>query len=196
MDHRFAVAAFVLSALLASCGGEHSQDRPTRTARTGRFEISIVADEPGGPVTLRASGSFDLDQGAYSLVTDVGALVPGLDGRFAIVATADVVFVDCPYLARLLGASTRWISVGGPGAELVRSWIIDPRQLVGSREEGDGLVSDSTMHFADGSDEGGVLVSVEYFDVGAPILIDPPAADQVTDETDAFDRLFGGPTGG
>jgi hypothetical protein len=52
------------------------------------------------------------------------------------------------------------------------------------------------MHFADGSDEGSVLVSVEYFDVGAPVLIDPPAADQVTDETDAFDRLFGGPTGG
>jgi hypothetical protein len=48
------------------------------------------------------------------------------------------------------------------------------------------------MRFAGGGNEGGVLVSLEYFDVGAPVAIEPPAADQVTDETDAVNRLFGG----
>ena len=52
------------------------------------------------------------------------------------------------------------------------------------------------MRFADGSEGGSALVSLEYFDVGAPVVIEPPAADQVTDETDAVNRLFGGTTGG
>jgi hypothetical protein len=196
VDHRFAVAAFVLCALFASCGGDHSGDRPVGVPRTGGFEMTIVADEPSGPVTLRATGTFDVDRDAYSLVTDLGELVPGLGARFAIIATPDVVFVDCPYLTRLLSASTRWISVRGAGGERVRSWVIDPLQMVAAGEGGDGLVRGSTMRFADGSDEGSVLVSMRYFDVGTPVVIDPPAADQVTDETDAIKRLFGGTTGG
>ena len=55
------------------------------------------------------------------------------------------------------------------------------------------------MRFADGSEEserGSALVSVEYFDIGVPVVIEPPAAGVVTDETDAVNRLFGGTTGG
>jgi hypothetical protein len=196
MRHRFAIAAFVLSVLSASCGGEHSRDRPIEPARTGRFELTIVADDADQSVTLRVSGSFDVDRGAFSLVTDFGELVPGLGARFAVVATPEAVFIECPYLARMLGATTEWVSGRGAGGDLVRSWIVDPLQLVAAGEGGDGLVRDSTMRFAGGSDEGRALVSVKYFDVGAPVVIDPPAADQVTDETDAFTRLFGGTTGG
>jgi hypothetical protein len=158
--------------------------------------MTIVANDPNQPVTLRVSGSFDVDRGAFSLVTDLGELMPGLGTRFAVVATPEAVFVECPYLAGMLGAPTKWISVRGAGGDLVRSWIVDPLQLVAAGEGGDGLLRDSTMGFAGGSDEGSALVSVKYVDIGAPVVIDPPAADQVTDETDAFTRLFGGTTGG
>lgn len=187
MDHRFGVAAFVLCGLLIACSGGRPDDPPVRTARTGRFELTIVASDADRTVTLRSSGSFDLDRGAYSLVADGDELLHGLGTRFAIVATPDVVFVDCPYLAHMLDARTKWISVRGAGGELLRSWIDDPL---------DGLVPGTTMRFADGSNEGDVLVSLEYFDVGAPVVIDPPAVADVTDETDAFNRLFGGTTGG
>jgi hypothetical protein len=52
------------------------------------------------------------------------------------------------------------------------------------------------MRFSDAPEDGGVVLSIEYFDVGAPVVIEPPAAEKLTDETDAVDRLFGGRTGG
>jgi hypothetical protein len=110
----------------------------------------------------------------------------------AMVATPDAVFVDCPYLVRLLGASTRWIKVSGGGGERLRTSIIDALRPLHSDPNARGLVPRATMRFAGGGNEGGVLVSLEYFDVGAPVAIEPPAADQVTDETDAVNRLFGG----
>jgi hypothetical protein len=47
-----------------------------------------------------------------------------------------------------------------------------------------------------GDSGAGVVVSLVYIDAGTPVVIEPPAAAQVTDETDAFNRLFGGTTGG
>ena len=104
-------------------------------------------------------------------------------------------FIDCPYLTRLLGVPTKWIKVSGESGELIRTSFIDPLRLLGGVSR-DGLVPRTTMRFAGGANEGGALVSLEYFDIGAPVVIEPPAADQVTDETAAVKRLFGGTTGG
>jgi hypothetical protein len=196
MRYRSAVAAFVLAVVLPACG---SDDRHTQRAdepRTGRFAMTIVANGPGRDASFSATGSFDDDRRRFSLVTDMSGFVPGLDGPMAVVATPDAVFVDCPNLTHLLGASTRWIKVSGGGGELLRTSVIEVWQLLGSAPRSGGLVPRTTMRFAGGRNEGEVVVSLEYFDVGAPVVIEPPAADQVTDETDAVKRLFGGTTGG
>jgi hypothetical protein len=197
MRYRFAVAVFVLAGVFVGCGG--GDDRHTQRVvapRTGRFEMTIVATGPGQNASLRATGSFDDDRHLFSLVTDFSGFVPGLDGPMAMVATPDAVFVDCAYLTRLLGASTRWIKVSGAGGERLRTSIVEALQVLGFVPGAGGLVPRTAMRFAGGGNEDGVLVSLEYFDVGAPVVIEPPAADQVTDETDAVNRLFGGTTGG
>ncbi|MEY2460945.1 MAG: hypothetical protein QOG30_2775 [Acidimicrobiaceae bacterium] len=196
MDHRFAVAAFAIVGVLAACGADAGQPERVDTPTTGRFAITITANGSSRKASLSVSGSFDDERRRVSVVADFSGFVPGLDGPVAMVSTPDAVFVDCPYLVRLLGASTRWIKVTGAGGELVRTSFIDPLRLLDMMDRRDGLVPRTTMRFADGSEEGSALVSLEYFDVGAPVVIEPPAADQVTDETDAVNRLFGGTTGG
>ena len=196
MDHRVAIAALVLAGAFAGCGGDRSPDQPIAAPRTGRFEVTIVARAPDQAVSLRATGAFDDDRQLFSLRTESSGFVPGLDGPVSVVSTPDALFVDCPYLTRLLGAPTRWISVRGGDGESLRASIIDPLLLLDNVATDDGLVRRTTMRFADGSEEGSAVVSLEYFDIGAPVVIEPPAADQVTDETDAVKRHFGGTTGG
>jgi hypothetical protein len=196
MDHRFAVAAFVLVAGLVGCAGDAGDTQRVVGPRTGRFTITIDANGSSRNASLTATGSFDDERRLFSVVVDFSGFVPGLDGPMAMVETPEAVFVDCPYLSRLLGVPTKWMKVTGAGGELVRRSFIDPLRLLDLLDRRDGLVGRTTMRFADGSEEGGALVSVEYFDVGAPVVIEPPAADQVTDETDAVNRLFGGTTGG
>ena len=196
MRYRFAIAAFVLAVVLAACGGDDRHTQRADAPRTGRFAMTIVADGLGQNPSVSATGSFDDDRHLFSLVTDFSGFVPGLDGPMAMVATPDAVFVDCRYLTQLLGASTKWIKVSGAGSELLRTSIIDALQLLDALPAPGGLVPRTTMRFAGGGNEGDVIVSLEYFDVGAPVVIEPPAADQVTDETDAVNRLFGGTTGG
>jgi hypothetical protein len=158
--------------------------------------MTIVANGPSRNASLNASGSFDDERRLYSVVTDFSGFAPGLDGAMAMVATPDAVFVDCAYLTRLLGAPTKWIKVSGGSSELIRTSFIDPLHVFDEVRSTDRLVRRTTMRFADGEQEGSALVSLEYFDIGAPVVIEPPAADQVTDETAAVNRLFGGTTGG
>jgi hypothetical protein len=195
MRCRFAIAAFVLAVALAACGGEDRRPPGVAAPRTGRFVMTIVAAGPEH-ASLRATGSFDHERRRFSLVTDFSGFVPGLDGPTAMVATPEAVFVDCAYLTRLLGASTKWIKVSGDGSERLRTSITDVLALLDAVPDAGGLVPQTTMRFAGRGNEGDVLVSLEYFDVGAPVVIEPPAADQVTDETDAVNGLFGGTTGG
>ena len=195
MRCRFAIAAFVLLGVLAACGDDEHHPQPAYAPRTGRFTMTIVANGPSRNASVRVAGSFDDERHRYSLTADTSGFVPGLDGPMTMVATPDAVFIDCPYLTRLLEAPTKWIKVSGESGDLIRTSFIDPfRRLAGVGS--DGLVRRTTMRFADGADEGSALVSLEYFDIGAPVVIEPPAADQVTDETAAVNRLSGGTTGG
>jgi len=196
MDHRFAGVAFAIAGILAACVSDAGPAQPVIAPRTGRFTITIAANGSSRNASLSATGSFDDERHRVSLVTDFSGFVPGLDGPIAMVATPDAVFVDCPYLTRLLGAPTKWIKVEGAAGEIVRASFVDPWHLLDTVDRRDGLVPGTTMRFAGGPEEGSALVSLEYFDVGAPVVIEPPAADQVTDETDVVNRLFGGTTGG
>jgi hypothetical protein len=196
MHFRFAIAAFVLGAVLTGCGGEGHHDQRTLAPPTGRFELTVAADEPSSAALVRAAGSFDENRHRFSLVTELAGPIAGIDGHLAIIATTDSIYVNCPYLARLLGATTTWISVRGDAGAILRSTILDPLHVIDAVLHRDRLVGRTTMRFADGPEGGGAVVSVEYFDVGAPVVIDPPAADQVTDETETFNRLYGGTTGG
>jgi hypothetical protein len=216
-----AVAAFVLLLGLVGCGaGARPEPSPsagidaaiarTEAATTARYVVTIVASGAGRPVSLRATGSFDRNQGAFSLVTDLSLIEPDLGGPLTIVATAKDLFVDCPYLVRLLRVPTRWIGARGRAADTLRSSVVDPmRVLATARGSGssagdsvevvvgdDGLVRRVSMRFDAAGSGSAAVLSVELFDVGSPVDIRPPAADQVTDETDALNRLFGGSTGG
>lgn len=195
MHYRVAIAAFVVIGVLAACGGHEPAPQPVAPSRTGRFTMTIDVDSPDRSASLRASGSFDHERRRYSLNTDISGFVPGLDGPAAMVAMPGEVFIDCPYLTRLLYAPTRWIKVTGDNGTRIGSSVIESLRILGGITS-DGLVPRTPMRFAGGADEGGALVSFEYFDIGAPVVIEPPAADQVTDETAAVNRLFGGTTGG
>jgi hypothetical protein len=216
-----AVAAFVLIGGLVGCGADSEPAHGpsptvdeaiarTEAATTARYAVTIVAGGAGSPVSVRATGSFDRQQGAFSLVTDVSTIEPDLDGRLTIVATANQLFVDCPSLAGLLQVATRWIGVRGAAGDAIRASVFDPLRVLATARRSvssagadvevdvgaDGLVRRVTMRFDAPRSRSAATLSVEFFDVGKPVDIRPPAAEQVTDETDALNRLLGGSTGG
>jgi hypothetical protein len=193
VSNRVVLAAFVLVGLFVACSDDHAPPSPVAVPRTGRFTMTITATAPGRQGTLRASGSFDDDRRRYALDADVEGFVPGLDGPLAVVATPEVVFLDCPYVAERLGAPTRWIKLVGASGDLIRTSLLDPLQTFVRNGRG-GFVPATTMRFAGGAD-GGAEVSVEFFDIGAPVAIEPPAPELVTDETAEVNRLFAA-TGG
>jgi hypothetical protein len=155
--------------------------------------MTITATAPGRHGTLRASGTFDDDRRRYAVDADIEGFVPGLDGPLAVVATPEAVFVDCPYLTARLGPPTRWIKLIGDSGDVIRTSLLDPLQSFVRRDRG-GFVPATTMRFAGGAD-GGAEVSLEFFDIGAPVAIEPPAPELVTDETAEVNRLFAA-TGG
>ena len=204
MDHRVVVAACTLAAVLVGCGGGRGVHGGVAAPDTGRFAFTITANGSNRTGLLRASGSFDDDRGRVSLVVEASGFVPGLDGPVAIVAVPDALYLDCPYLRRLLGVPTTWMKVTGAAPAGFRDAFLDPLRLLdlarGVGRGRDQLVPHTTMRFADGAEggaeDGDVLISVEDYAVGLPVVIEPPAAAEVTDETDAIKRLFGGTTGG
>jgi hypothetical protein len=65
------------------------------------------------------------------------------------------------------------------------TWPVD-RAAVARDVGPDGLVRTATMRF-DASPEGGsAVVTVRYYDVDTPVVIEPPAPTEVTDVTDAL----------
>jgi hypothetical protein len=177
----------VVVCVLVACspGGDGDTQRAGRASRTGRFAVTIAANDATRAVSLRATGAFDDANGRYTLAMTTSQLLPGLDGEVTIIETPDALYVECAYLARLLAAPTKWISVRGATGHVVdvRSWL-------------DGLVSSSTMRFDAAGEKGSAELSVRYFDLGAPVAIEPPPEVEVTDMTDEFNRIAGGDTGG
>jgi hypothetical protein len=168
--------------------------------------MTILAKAAGSDVSVIATGAFDHERHRYSLSLAASGLSVS-SGPRNVIATDETVYLDFPLLAQRLGAPTAWISVRDADPRALGLPLVDPLRVLDAAAQNDaevdvgadGLVRRITMRFdapgnAAGS-EGSVVVSVEYSDVGAPVTIEPPPAAQVTDETDAVNRLFGGTTG-
>jgi hypothetical protein len=140
--------------------------------------------------------------------------IAGFAGALEVIATPHTVYLRAPQLSRRIGAATDWISARHLAGDLLRSQLIDPTGLLDLLQShavtirgapvdvllgDDGLVRQITMRFdAPGTDgsAGSALVSLQYSDFGAPVTVEPPSEDQVTDETDVLEPLLGATTGG
>lgn len=180
MDHRRVAVAVVLAALSGCVSGSPARHEaaPSRIAArpaSARFDLDIVATDPARSVSLHSSGAFDRARQRLSFDTDLTPVDPKV-GVVHVVVVDGVIYVDCPYVATLLGVPTRWISTQGSLDDVIGSLVVDPLELV----------RDTTMRF-DAQPQGGhAVVAVRYFDVGANIMIAAPPADEVTDVTAAL----------
>jgi hypothetical protein len=166
--------------------------------------MAFTANGTRQDVLLSARGAFDRRSRRYAI--DVGGTA--LDGKWATVprrtiSIDGVLYVDFPDLARRLGAPTAWLRARVGGDDLLGVQALDPSRILdtlGSRaaevERGpDGLVRRVVMRF-DAPGEDGVVLTVAYSDLGAPVTIEPPPPDQVTDETEALTHRRSTRTGG
>ena len=170
---------------------------------TGRFTLEITTNNPGGDALLSASGVFDHRNRRFSLDVAGTAAASPASPRRAIAADGHV-YLDFPALARRLGVTTPWISVQADGDDVLGLRRLDPSRMLdmasssgATVERGDdGLVRRITMRFDAAGEDGGVVLTVAYSDLGAPVTIEPPPADQVSDVTEAVNRRSGRRTGG
>ena len=174
-----------------------------RVPETGRFTLEITANRSGGDALVSATGVFDHRNRRFSLdVAGTAAASPASPRR--AIAAAGLVYLDFPALARRLGATTPWISVRADGDDVLGLRRLDPSQMLDRAsssdavvERGDdGLVRRITMRFDAAGEDGGAVLTVAYSDLGAPVTIEPPPADQVSDVTEAVNRRSGRRTGG
>ena len=205
--HRI-VMAFCAVALTACVGGSASgrgwaPATPNGAAESGRFTMTFTANGTRQDVLLSAHGAFDRRRRRYAM--EVSGAV--LEGRWEevprrLVSIDGTVYVDFPDLARRVGAATPWISARVGGDDLLHVQSLDPSRIletVGSRDAqvergSDGLVRRIIMRF-DAPGEDGVVLTVAYTDLGAPVTIEPPPPEAVTDETEALTHRRR-PTGG
>ena len=183
-----------------------------RVPETGRFTLEITAKDPGGDTLVSARGVFDHRNRRFSLDVAGTAAASPFSPRRAIAADG-VVYLDFPALARRLGVTTPWISVRTGGDDVLGLRRLDPDRMLdlasssdavsmasssdATVERGDdGLVRRITMRFDARGEDGGVVLTVAYSDLGAPVIIEPPPADQVSDVTEAVNRRSGRRTGG
>jgi hypothetical protein len=170
---------------------------------SGRFHLEIVANGTDRDVLLSAVGAFDHRNRRYSLEIG-GTTVASLAVPRRTVAVDGVLYLDFPALARRLGAATPWIRVRAGGDDVLGVRALDPVHLLDrlsstdtTVERGhDGLVRRITTRFDAPGDNDDVVLTVAYFDLGAPVTIEPPPAAQVTDETEEVNGHPGKPTGG
>ena len=201
-----AMCAVALTACVSGSAAGHAASpvAANRMAESGRFTIEYTANGTRRDVLLSARGAFDRRHRRYAM--EVGGTA--LEGRWSgtprrTVSIDGVVYVDFPDLARRLGAPTPWISARVGDDDLPGVQSLDPTHILetlGARgalvERGtDGLVRRISMRF-DAPGEDGVVLTVAYSDLGAPVTIEPPPPDQVTDETETLTHRRSTPTGG
>ena len=211
MRKRCVLRAVLCVAVLGACTGTPTAGRaahanhPTRegVAQTGSFTLEIVANGTGRDVLLSANGVYDHERRRYALEVGGTTLASATIPRRTI-AVDGVLYLDFPALARRLGASTPWISVRAGDEDVLGLRELDPIHLLDrlpssgtSVESGDdGLVRRISTRFDAPGDDDDVVLTVAYADLGAPVTIEPPPADQVTDETQAVNGRSAEPTGG
>jgi hypothetical protein len=208
MRKRCVLGPVLCVVVLGGCAGRAAGDRiagsagrPEVRARTGvpetgRFSLEITTNGAGTDLLLSAVGVFDHRTRRYSLEVGGTAATSPATPRRAIAADG-VVYLDFPALAQRLGAPTPWISMRGEGGDDVLGLRrLDPTHLLDLasssdatvERDADGLVRRITMRFDAPGQDGSVVLTVAYTDLGAPVTIEPPRADQVSDETEALSR--------
>ena len=209
MRRRSAITALCAVMLTACAGGSVSgraavPTTPSGIAESGRFTVAFTANGTRQDLLLSARGAFDTGRQRYSIELGGTALA----GRWAqlprrTISVDGVVYVDFPDLARRVGATTPWISAQVGDDDVLGVQSLDPTRILdtlGTRDavverDPNGLVRHVTMRF-DAPGDGGVVLTVAYFDLGAPVTIEPPPPDQVTDETEALTHRRNARTGG
>jgi hypothetical protein len=99
----------------------------TAEARTGHVEMSIDTVANGQETHFGATGAFDAERHLFSMSLDLSSLLAAslhapstnsansstsqLGSTANVVATDDVVYLDFPLFARLVGVKTQWMSV-------------------------------------------------------------------------------------
>ena len=211
MRKRCVLKAVLCVAALGACAGTPGTgraaraDQPTQAggAATGSFALEIVANGTGRDVLLSANGVYDHERRRYTL--DIGGtILASATIPRRTIAVEGVLYLDFPALARGLGAPTRWVSVRVGDEDVLGLRALDPIHLLdrlpssGTTVESgdDGLVRRISTRFDAPGDDDDVVLTVAYADLGAPVTIEPPPADQVTDETQAVDGRSAEPTGG
>ena len=190
----------VLLCVVGACVGRDSVvGRAAPRLDTGRFTIEIAANGAGRDVLLAGEGVFDHDRHRYALTVD-GRLADSPVVPRRTIAIDGMVYANFPALARRLGATTRWIRVAEDGDDVLGLRTFAPERMLEmaaatdatiERDEA-GLVRRIVMRFDAPGHDGNAVLTVTYADLGAPVTIDPPPADQVTDETERVNRRTGG----
>jgi len=99
----------------------------TAAAKTGHVEMSIDTVANGQETHFGATGAFDADRHLFSMSLDLSSLFSAslhtrsgnssnatsspLGSTAKVIATDDVVYLDFPLFARLVGVKTEWMSV-------------------------------------------------------------------------------------
>jgi hypothetical protein len=130
-----AAAAFVLSAcgggqnvaVVATPTGLVNAATHTAAAKTGHVEMSIDTVANGLESHFGATGAFDAERHLFSMSLDLSSLLAAslhtpstnsgnssassLSSTANVIATDNVVYLDFPLFARLVGVKTQWMSV-------------------------------------------------------------------------------------
>ncbi|HEV3227771.1 MAG TPA: hypothetical protein VGZ52_13080 [Acidimicrobiales bacterium] len=182
--HGVAPAVLVVFATLSfACTSDQHEVDVSRSSvpappLSGRFRVVIGANAASGVTSLVVTGSFDRRSQRLTMALDAGRGLPPPTPR-AVIAIDDTLYLDAPYLdgptgTGRRGSPTQWIKVRRPGSHIALDLLHEVDTL-------GGLVPAGSIRFDAAGGEGGAVVSLEYFDVGAPVTIDPPPPDQVTD---------------
>ena len=210
MRNRGVPRALLLIVVLGGCvTGGRSPVGPDRADRapdvpgTASFTVTYTANDPGRKILLTARGAFDHRRHRCAVELS-GSLTAGRAAPRRTVVVDGVVYLDFPDLARRLGVTTPWIRARLDPDNPYDPREFDPDRFLSVASSGDaqverdpsGLVRRITMRFDAPEDGGGVVLTVTYDDVDAPVTIEPPPAEQVTDKSDVLSRRPGTPTGG
>jgi len=272
-------------AVVATPAGLVDAATHTAAAKTGHVEMSIDTVANGQETHFGATGAFDADRHLFSMSLDMsslfaaslhsrsnnpsngsGAATSPLGTTANVIATDDVVYLDFPLFARLVGVQTQWMSVpadtgastfevadpsafldflhgaGGDvtdmGREQIRgvdtthlhatvklrdaldsasgverdrlqraidqlgeqaSALLDSEMPVDVFVDDNGMVREVAFDFSvpdgSGSTASKATLTVDLFDLGTDVEINPPAADQVTDVTAKLGQLNKSPGG-
>jgi hypothetical protein len=266
-------------AVVATPAGLVDAATHTAAAKTGHVEMSVDTVANGQETHFGATGAFDADRHLFSTSLDLSSLFAAtmhspsnnaansaLGSTANVIASDNVVYLDFPLFARLVGVQTQWMSVpastgastfdvadpsafldflhgaGGEVTDLGREQIrgVDTTHLHASVKlrdalnsatgaerdrlqraidqlgqsgsalldaempadvfiDDNGMVREIAFDFSvpdtTGSTAAKATLTVDLYDFGTAVAIDPPPADQVTDVTAKLAQLQQSPGG-